>query len=300
MNTRQLEHFLAVVDHGSFTRAAEHLHVAQPSLSQTIKGMERELGVPLFHRIGRSVTISAAGRALEGPARIVLRDLDTAASVIDELKGGHSGHLDLISMPSPGVEPLTELIAEYALAHPGVTLTVSAAFTAPEVLAAVRDGHSEIGILGTLEPLVAADLGIRHLGPQPMVVIAPRNARLSEGALTIEDLSGRRMIVSSPGSLMRQVVDDAINSGVDLPIAAVVEHRTSLLSLVEAGVGCAIMPSAWSRLAGALGLTVRPLTPEVALHLAIVSRPENLTPAAQSFLTLVDSAVDLVPYSLPM
>lgn len=294
MNTRQLSFFLAVIDHGSFTRAAEHLFVAQPSLSQTIKGLERELGVPLFHRIGRHVTLSEAGRVLEGPARLVIRDIETAHSVIDELKGVHTGRLDLIATPSPGVDPLTELIAEYSQAHPGVTLTVTSALTSGEVLSAVRDGHSEIGVLGTSRPFHAADLSVTSLGALPMVIVTPRDVPLGEGpTASMSDLNGQRMVVSTSGSLMRSVVNDAIARGVELSIVAEVAHRTSLLALVEAGVGCAVMPSAWTRLAQALGLGVRTLSPEVALHVSVVSRPTNLTPAAQAFLALVESAAAL-------
>ena len=68
MDIRQLKFFLAVVDHNGFSRAAEHLLVAQPSLSQAIANFERELGMPLFHRIGRGVVLSEAGSALVGPA----------------------------------------------------------------------------------------------------------------------------------------------------------------------------------------------------------------------------------------
>jgi DNA-binding transcriptional LysR family regulator len=78
MDARQLEYFLAIVDHDGFGRAAQHLHIAQPSLSQSIANLERELGIPLFHRIGRGVVLSAAGRELIEPARQVLRDLSTA------------------------------------------------------------------------------------------------------------------------------------------------------------------------------------------------------------------------------
>ena len=82
MDIRQLKFFLAVVDHNGFSRAAAHLLVAQPSLSQAIASFERELGMPLFHRIGRGVVLSEAGSALVGPARVVLRDLDEAKAIM--------------------------------------------------------------------------------------------------------------------------------------------------------------------------------------------------------------------------
>ena len=63
MDARQLEYFLAIVDHDGFGRAAQHLHIAQPSLSQAIANLERELGIQLFHRIGRGVVLSTGGRA---------------------------------------------------------------------------------------------------------------------------------------------------------------------------------------------------------------------------------------------
>jgi hypothetical protein len=88
MDARQLEYFLAIVDHDGFGRAAQHLHIAQPSLSQVIAGLERELGVPLFHRIGRGVVLSPAGRELIGPARQVLRDLRGAVRAAIRLGAG--------------------------------------------------------------------------------------------------------------------------------------------------------------------------------------------------------------------
>lgn len=105
MDARQLKFFLAVIDHGGFSRAAEQLFIAQPSLSQTIAGLERELGVPLFHRVGRGVVPSDAAQRLIGPARQVLRDLATAQSVMDAIKGVTSGQVEIISMPSPRSNP---------------------------------------------------------------------------------------------------------------------------------------------------------------------------------------------------
>ena len=73
MDERRLRYFLTVVDEGSVTRAAERLHVAQPSLSQALRAFERELGVQLFHRVGRGLRLSAAGEAFVGPARQIVR-----------------------------------------------------------------------------------------------------------------------------------------------------------------------------------------------------------------------------------
>ena len=118
MDIRQLKFFLAVVDHNGFSRAAQHLMVAQPSLSQAIATFERELGMPLFHRIGRGVVLSEAGAALVGPARVVLRDLDEAKATMRALQGLRGGRIDLVTMPSPGMEPLTTILTTFSRAHP--------------------------------------------------------------------------------------------------------------------------------------------------------------------------------------
>ncbi|MFI7582199.1 LysR family transcriptional regulator [Kocuria sp. M1N1S27] len=286
MDARQLTHFLAVVDHGGFTRAAEHLLVAQPSLSQTIKGLERELGVPLFHRTGRRVVLSRAGHELVGPARVVVRDLEAARAAVDDLKGVRSGRLEMVAMPSPGVEPLTSMIAAYARSHPAVTVDVAAAFTPEEVSEAVRAGSAEIGILGSDRPFRSADVDVLHLEQQPLVLIVdPRADTFGAGpVLRREDLAGHRVVVSQPGSLMRWLVDDVLADGVGVEIAAEVAHRTSVLPLVLAGVGHAVLPSSWAPLARQMGLRVVRIEPVTVLHVAVLSRPADLTPAARAFL----------------
>ncbi|HVJ95693.1 MAG TPA: LysR family transcriptional regulator, partial [Acidimicrobiia bacterium] len=74
MELRQVEYVLAVIDHGSFTAGAEACGVAQPSLSEGVRRLETELGVRLFHRVGRSVSLTDAGVAFEGPARRLVRE----------------------------------------------------------------------------------------------------------------------------------------------------------------------------------------------------------------------------------
>jgi DNA-binding transcriptional LysR family regulator len=288
VDVRQLTYFLAVVDHGGFTRAAEQLLIAQPSLSQTIKGLERELGVPLFHRIGRRVVLSEAGEELVGPARVVVRDLEAARAAVDDLRGVRSGRLDVVAMPSPGVEPLTSMIAAYARAHPAVTVSVDAAFTPEEVADAVRTGRAEIGVLGSEHPFRSAEVEVMHLEQQPLVlIVAPQADTFGDGhAIRREDLAGHRVVVSQQGSLMRRLVDEALAGGVPVEIAAEVAHRTSVLPLVLAGVGHAVLPSSWTPLARAAGLRVLRIEPVTVLHVAVLSRPAHLTPAARAFLAV--------------
>ena len=82
MDDRRLRYFISVVDEGGVTRAAERLHVAQPSLSQALRVFEDELGVKLFDRVGRGLRLTSAGEALVGPARQILRSIDDARNAV--------------------------------------------------------------------------------------------------------------------------------------------------------------------------------------------------------------------------
>ncbi|MGW2169510.1 isocitrate/isopropylmalate family dehydrogenase [Streptomyces sp. NPDC001705] len=105
MDARQLQYFLAIVEHGGFSKSAAALHVAQPSLSQAMANLQADLGVPLFHRVGRGVVLSKAGTELLEPSRRVLRDLQAVRDRAASLTGLGSGTVDVAAMPSPGVEP---------------------------------------------------------------------------------------------------------------------------------------------------------------------------------------------------
>lgn len=286
MDVRQLTYFLAVVDHDGFGRAAEHLMIAQPSLSQTIKTLEREVGLPLFHRVGRRAVLSEAGRELIGPARTVVRDLQAAGMALDALKGVRSGNLDLVAMPSPGVEPLTQMLAAFTTRHPQITVNVEAAFTVDDVVASIRSGSTEVGLLGSDRPLRPAGVDVLELERQPlMLIVNPRADRFGDReVLRREDLGGHRVIVSQRGSLMRWLIDDMLATGIGVEIAVEVAHRTSILPLVLAGVGHAVMPSSWTALARQSGLRVLGLEPVADLHVAVASRQADLTPAARAFL----------------
>ncbi|MFJ8819437.1 LysR family transcriptional regulator [Amycolatopsis thermoflava] len=290
MDARQLEYFLAIVDHDGFGRAAQALHIAQPSLSQAIAGLEREVGVKLFHRVGRRVVLSDAGGELIGPARQVLRDLRTAKATMESLKGVQRGRVELVTMPSPGIEPLSTLTRVFTERHPGITVEAGAAFTVDEVVQQVRQGACELGLVGAPGVLRPPGLEVLPLQEQDFVLVG---AGVPAGdPVPVDALAGVDLIASPPGSLMRQVVDDIRAAHPDVRIVAEVAHRASILPLVLAGAGVAVLPSAWATLARRAGARVARLDHPARLHVALLSRAAPLTPAAQAFRALARRFVE--------
>ncbi|MQA77351.1 MAG: LysR family transcriptional regulator [Streptosporangiales bacterium] len=287
MDVRQLEYFLAIVDHAGFNRAAKHLHLAQPSLSQAIRGLERHLGVMLFHRIGRRVVLTDAGRALIQPARQVLRDVDTARAAIDSLKGLTAGEVDIACMPTPAVEPLTSIIGRFSERYPDVSVRVLAEFTPGGVIDAVRTGVAQLGLLGTPQPVQAAGIELHLLQEQRFVLIMrPDHPLGNKASVTAADLAGTDLIVVQHGTGQRQVVDTISAQGVDVRIAVEVEHREAILPLVLEGVGVAVMTEAWTSLSRKFALRVVPLEPTSFLQIYLAHRRARLTPAAEAFLNV--------------
>ena len=291
MDIRQLRYFLAVVDQGGIGRAATALRVAQPSLSQAIAAFEREVGVPLFHRVGRGLVLSSGGADLVGPARVVLRDLERAESVLTSQRMLASGRLDLITMPSAGIEPFTSVAAAFLGKHPDIVLNVEPANVASEAIRAVVTGRSELGIVGTAEPVRSPGIRAIELGRQPFILVSAPEQRIGgEGPVPLRDLGGLRLVTTQRGSEMRGFADQMIADGIDARIVVEVGHRTSILPLVMSGVGRALLPDAWRGVADRWGADVRDVEPRRELIITAVTRTAQLTPAAEAFL---DMAIEL-------
>src|SRR5262245_40926577 len=131
MELQQIDYVLSVVDRGSFTKAAAAAHVSQPSLSDGIRRLESELGIRLFHRLGRSVELTDAGRAFVGPARQLLRDRDAVLESVAGVRGLESGTVDVVALSTLAADPLGGLVGRFREAHPGVAVRIAA----PEDLA---------------------------------------------------------------------------------------------------------------------------------------------------------------------
>lgn len=287
MDVRHLEHFLAIVDEGGVTRAARRLHIAQPSLSQSLAALERELGVALFERAGRGLKLSAAGRALIGPARQALRSMQAARSAVAEVSQLLAGTLEIAALPTLAVDPLAELVGRFRTEHPGVTVRVIEAQSAADVSTLVRDGGCELGLAHLPLPrqgLVTIDLGVQEL----LFVLSP-GAQEGDGlrAISPAALAKVPLILSPPGTSTRILLDQALEAaGVVPTIAVETDAREAIVALVLAGAGSALLPAPLAFEAQRRGARLRAARPRIARHIGLVHREGTLSPAARAFVAL--------------
>src|SRR5215472_7549718 len=147
---RQIEYFLAVIDHGGVTAAATALHISQPALSAAIKMLEKDLGAMLFHRLPRGVKLTDAGAEFAESARVIIREFDTARARVEAVTGLIAGQLDMISLPGMVLDPLAPVIGEFRRQYPKVRVRLVQADTPEEVRDAVRSGAAELGLTDEL------------------------------------------------------------------------------------------------------------------------------------------------------
>ncbi|HEY7106381.1 MAG TPA: LysR substrate-binding domain-containing protein [Acidimicrobiia bacterium] len=283
MDLRKLRLFLAVVDEGGFTRAAEAAFVSQPSVSQAIRELESELGTPLFHRVGRGVVLTAAGEALVGPARQVLRDVDAAAGAVHEVTGLAAGRLDLCALPTLAVDPVAPLVGAFRTAHPGVAVRLADAEGPPEVGVLVSSGDVEVGI--TVETPATEGLRAVPLGQQQMFVALPPGTPTPSRPLTPAELARHPIVATPRGTSTRELLDGALAAaGARAELAVVTAQREAVMPLVVAGAGATLLPEPLAQVAAGFGAVVVAMRPRVTRAVVAVHRAGPLSSAAQAFL----------------
>ncbi len=285
MNHRQLEYVVAIVEEGSFTQAAIRCDVAQPSLSAAVARLERDLGVSLFHRLGRRVEPTDACLALLPSARDVIRSTRSVIDSVSSTTDGLTGSLDLAVQPTV-IATVVRLVGEFHRRFPGVRLRVHSPAD-DSVAELVESGRSELGI-GDVTPL-RTGLRARPLWSEGYVCVdrATRRRGSATEPCNPSTLATSAFIATPSGSPTREVLDAWFAAAAIAPIVSVeVDHREALLGLVGAGCGAAIVPASVASAAGAPRLRTRPLDPPVDRRIDIVFRPGALTPSAERFLDL--------------
>jgi DNA-binding transcriptional LysR family regulator len=277
--------FLAVVEHGGFTRAAQAVRISQPALSQAIAELEAELRGPLFHRLGGKVTLTDAGTALVGPARAVLREIDAARQVAAEVNQLSRGRLDLSALPTLSTDPLPALLGAFRRAHPAITVHIVSPGDPDDLTEQVRSGAAEVGI--TDASRAADGLAVAPLCRQQLIAVLPPGSVQPERPLRPPDLADVPLIVTPPGSSGRGLLDAALGrTGIRPVIAIETSQREAILPLVLAGAGAAVMPEALAALAAAQGAVPVPFEPPLTRDLVVVRRLGSPTPPAAAFLAV--------------
>jgi DNA-binding transcriptional LysR family regulator len=291
MELRAAEYVCAVVDHGSFTKAAAALDIAQPSLSEGIRRLEAELGVRLFDRVGRSVRLSPAGQAFIGPARQLLRDREAALDAVAAVRELQHGTLDVVAIPTLVADPLAALIGRLRSAHPGVVVRIADPEDGAALERMVAGGESELG-LTELPPADDAFVAIRLVRQEIVAVCPPGTAVARAGRLAVAQLARMPLITTPPGTSTRDLLDRVLaTERVQPAIAVETSQREAIGPLVLEGAGVGFLPRTAATELEHRGAVVARVTPALSRVIGLVHRAQPLSPAARAFVELARQPV---------
>jgi DNA-binding transcriptional LysR family regulator len=293
MELRHIRYFVAVAEERSFTKAAERLLVAQSPLSQQIRKLEREIGVELFARTTRTVSLTYAGRVFYDRVRQVL---EASAEAVDATRKAARGEFGKLSVGFTGAatyELLPVIMRAYADRHPDVTLEVKSDMDTPQQVEALLDGRLAVGVLRP--PVAAAGLAVEVLRHEPVVVLlASRHPAAVHRELDLADLRDEAFISynNNPPASMYLLMKSACESAGFVPrIKHVVANSSALVALVAADMGIALVPASLRHL-GVRGATYRPLrTPHLSVPLGLAYREGAVDPLVRRFVEISRTVV---------
>lgn len=288
VDLQKLEYFLAVRDHGSINAAAGQLGVAQPTISHALKALERDLGVDLFHRIGRGMVPTPAGHALAAPARRLLRAISSAV----EVAGGVGGTVEIAAAPSPASGGFVDLLAAFREQAPSVAVRLGRMRDERAGLDQLRDGDVEL--LLTHLPLEAVTdprfsdhrLESLPLGVQEYWYAAPPGTPLPpEGEpVPLTEIPTIPLLIV-PQAVVADDIGRALAQVGRLPRpSAIVEHREARIDFIAAGIGASFIESTLVDQARSRGVECRAVAPPVLREYGLVFVGDDLSPAARAFV----------------
>lgn len=250
MELQQLRYFLAVARLEHFSRAADELHVSQPHLSRLMRAFERELGVELFRRTTRSVALTPAGRVLRDRLARALDDIEAACAEARAVHAGLRGRIRLGFVGSVTYSWLPLLVRSFREAYPDVEVEIhSEMLTGPQV-SALREGSLDVGIMRTPGDPSLHNVLLAH--EQLVVALPAGHPYAGTEPLDPAVLANDRFInyANRSGSTTRRVVLEAcLQAGFAPQTELAVDDTHTLVSLVAAGIGVALVPASTTRFA---------------------------------------------------
>jgi DNA-binding transcriptional LysR family regulator len=293
LEMRHLLSLMAVVETGTFSKAAEQLGYTQSAISQQIATLERIVGTPLFERPGgpRPVRLTAAGEMLLTHARAVLARVSSAATDLRALASGEQGELRVGTLPSVGTKILPRLLGTFRAEWPGIQIVLRESRDSAELIHAVETSDIDVTFID-IAPYETGPLEVRPLLDDPMVFLAPAGApEAGQRTVSIADVVHLPMIgTRNPGC--RQIIDAAFRQAPGSPryVFRSDDHPT-IQGLIGSGLAYAVLPL----------LTVDERDPNVAVipirpeppprRLGIAWHPERRPPLA--LMPFVEAAAEI-------
>ena len=295
MTLQQLTYFLAAVEHGSFTAAADVLHLARPSVSEQIAHLEAELGVALFVRTGRRLELTDAGRLLRPEAERTLAAAGEAAAVVQRARTLTGGTASLGTFSTAHHLLLPGLVEDFVRRHPRVAVRVVGE-NSVQLVEAVRAGRLEAGLVAL--PIDDEGLEVGAAIAELEVVYASAEPGRLAGPATIEQLADAVLVLpearwGDEDPTRRQLAERAQRAGVTIRPRIEVQHANAALQLAARGVGDTLVTRA---LLDVLGYGDRlgavPLDPPLHETFAFIRRRNaRLSPATRALMALAEEHI---------
>ncbi len=293
MTLRQLEVFLAIARDRNFSLAARRIHLSQPTLSEHVSELEKELGHRLFVRKGRVTLLSEAGRVFESYAARVTATVADGRRALGELDGLEKGSLIIGSSTTPGIYLLPRVVGAFRARHPGIDLRLDIA-NSREIEDRVRANELDLGVVGGHELAPGEECLAAGLVDE-LVLVVPRAHRWArQRAVSPSRLAEEPLLLREDGSATRRVTERALaQAGVRFTPGMQLGHTEAIKQAVIAGLGVAFVSVyavadevAARRL---VALRLRGLRIQRHFHL-IHNEARTLSASARAFMRVLDRA----------
>ncbi|SLK22643.1 MULTISPECIES: LysR family transcriptional regulator [unclassified Paenibacillus] len=283
MEIRQMENFIVVCEELHFTRAADKIGISQPTLSQQIRALEDELGVPLFDRVGKKIVMTQAGTLFLEHCVQMVRHLQNTQDALAEFRNDQRGKLVIGVLPSDLDYRLTPLLVNFHTHFPKVKLKVVSSIY---VLNQVLDNEVDIGIELTSisdDRLVCIPL----CSEEYVLAVSENHAWAERNEIGIKELRDIQTVMFPEGFTGRELVDGYCRKyGFTLNTIMETSSATSIISLVKANVGGTVLPYPLIKAMNEPTLRIIRITDDAPYrHFEIIHRSDRyLTQSAKAFI----------------
>lgn len=280
MELRQLEYFVAVCEELHFTRAAERLNISQPSLSQQIRLLEHNIGLPLFDRIGKKTIITESGHILLKYCYNVFHELAQARSAIGELQGLQRGSLKIGAIASVVNDLLPPAIVSFHQSYPQVELSLLG-LSNGDIIHKLIQNELDLGII--FYPSLQEELMVTYLYAERLAVAVPESHPLAnEEEVMLESLHQAPLIALQKTDYLREYMDRIYKeNNINPRVVMELNNMDSIISMVEQGAGVTVLPLPYLQALKHAAIRVIPIAdPSLTIKIGIAYRRNKYLCAA--------------------